>query len=92
MPGDYNLIKQIVEKVFIGTLGTTLGIIGGILISIIVCPILRIILNILTGNKSIITIIVTIVEISCILIGGIAGCIGALYAIEIIKSQYNTNI
>ena len=48
MPKNYNLIKQIVENVFIGTLGITLGIIGGILISIIVCPILRKILNILT--------------------------------------------
>ena len=92
MPEYYNLIKQIVENVLIGILGIILGTIGGILISIIVCPVLRIILNILTDNKSIITIIINSVEISCILIGGIVGCIGVLYATEIIKNQYNTNI
>ena len=85
-----NLIKQIDENVLVGILRTMLGTIGGILISKILCPVLSIILNILTDNKSIITIIINSVEISCILIGGIVGCIGIPYATEINKNQNNT--
>ena len=56
----------------------------------LVCPVLNIILNILTDNKSIITIIKNSVVISCILIKGIFGSMGLLYATEIIKNKNNS--
>ena len=66
-----------------------LSIIRDMLISMLVCYVLSKILNILTDNKSIITIIINSFKISCILIGKIVGCIGILYTTEIIKNDKN---
>ena len=53
----------------------------------LICLVLSIILNISTDYKSIITIIINSVEIICILIVGIVGCVAVQNATGIIKMK-----
>ena len=57
------------------------------LTSMLICLVLSIILNISTDYKSIITIIINSVEIICILIVGIVGCVAVQNATGIIKMK-----
>ena len=88
MPGCCNLLKQIIKSIIITILIMIIGILGGILISIIAIPILVRIVRFITDNEFIINTIASSVGISCLLIGGIIGCIiGVLYIINIIKND-----
>ena len=61
------------------------------LICTLICPVLIVILNIFTNNELIMTIIIDSFKDSCILIGGIFGCIGMLMLefLSSYKSNYN---